>query len=121
MYKSEDEVLRELKIEDLEELHAEIAEEIGIDGLLKLVKRFAGNPIYIPQKSHLVKGKIYKDIYNDYNGSNIKELTVKYGVCETTVYNIVRDKLATAKIKRQEEKRMIPGQLSIEDWDYSSE
>ena len=49
-------------------------------------------------------------ILSEYDGTNIKELAVRYNVCESTVYNIVRDKIVKGSARRQ-----IEGQLSFAD------
>lgn len=93
----EEELLRDLKTEDLQEQHQLIAEAVGIEGLIRLSKYFGGSSLNIPQKRNLLKQKIYAAIYREYDGDNIKRLAVKYDVSEATVYNIVRDRLATKK------------------------
>ncbi len=86
-----------LSMPELQEQHRIIAEAVGVDGLVKLCEHFGGSSIYIPQKKELLKNKIYSMIYQEYDGTNIKRLAVKYDVSEATVYNIVRDRLATKK------------------------
>lgn len=110
MDKSDRYILESLRIEDLQEQHKGIAEAVGIDGLISLTDVFGGSSIYIPQKRELVKNKIYGMILEEYDGTNIKELAVRYGVCESTVYNIVRDKIVKGSARRQ-----IEGQLSLAD------
>ena len=109
---SEEQLLRELKMEDLETQHREIAEVIGIENLVKLRRYFAGNPVYAPKIENLVKNKKYSLIRQEYDGTNIKMLATKYDVCESTVYNILRDMLLKGACKR-EAKANIPGQMNI--------
>ena len=109
---SEEQLLRELKMEDLETQHREIAEVIGIENLVKLSRYFAGNPVYAPKIENLVKNKKYSLIRQEYDGTNIKMLATKYDVCESTVYNILRDMLLNGACKR-EAKANIPGQMNI--------
>ena len=112
---NEEKILKELTQEDLQEQHKEFAEVIGMENLIALSKHFGGSSIYIPQKRELVKLKVYGMIKQEYNGTNIKELAVKYDVSESTVYNVVRDILMRGADKR-ETKINIPGQMSIMDW-----
>lgn len=93
----EEELLRDLKIQDLQEQHQLIAEAVGIEGLIRLSEYFGGSSLNIPQKRNLLKQKIYHTIYREYDGDNIKRLATKYDVSEATVYNIVRDRLVTKK------------------------
>ena len=83
----------ELTLDDLQEQHREYAEVIGVDNLLKLSDTFGGTSIYIPQRKELEKNKVYSRIYKEFNGSNLQELTQKYGVSKSTVYKIVGDKI----------------------------
>lgn len=90
-------LLEDLQPQELQELHRSIADVIGVDGLVGLCEHFGGSSIYIPQKRELLRQKIYQMIYREYDGDNIRELAVKYGVSEATVYNVVRDRLITKK------------------------
>lgn len=110
MVKSDREILESLTMDDLQEQHREIAEAVGLEGMLNLTNAFGGNPIYIPKKRELVKNRIYRMIADEYDGTNIKELAVKYDVCESTVYNVVRDKIVRSGVKSQ-----ITGQMSFAD------
>ena len=84
---SEEQLLRELKMEDLETQHREIAEVIGIENLVKLSRYFAGNPVYAPKIENLVKNKKYSLIRQEYDGTNIKMLATKYDVCEYIIFS----------------------------------
>jgi len=98
----------ELTLDDLQEQHREYARIIGLDNLLKLSDAFGGTNIYIPQRKELEKNKIYNQIYREFDGSNLQELTQKYGVSKSTVYKIVSDKIGRAAWN-------IPGQMSFMD------
>lgn len=100
----------ELTIDDLQEQHREYAEVIGVDNLIKLSRAFGGSSIYIPQEKELVKNKIYRAISEEFDGTNMKKLAVKYKVSEATVYNVVRDQINRgARIN-------IPGQMNFADY-----
>ena len=105
MRRQEQKILESLTLNDLQESHREIAEVIGVEAMVKLSKTYGGNNIYIPQSKELIKNKIYEE----FDGSNLKELTVKYNVSKSTVYNIVRDKILKGS------SRQLPGQMSIAD------
>lgn len=110
MKKSDMELLQELTLDDLQEQHKLIAQAVGIDGLFKLSDSFGGSGIYIPQKRELVKNKVYAMISEEYDGTNIKELAYAYEVSESTVYNVVRDKIIKGSARKQ-----IPGQINFTD------
>lgn len=113
MVQSDKELLKRLEYDDLQEQHKQIALAVGIEGLKKLTDAFGGTAVYIPQRRELLKNKVYKMILNGYDGTNIRELAVAYGVSESTVYNVVRDKLAKGSARHQ-----IPGQMNITDMDF---
>lgn len=98
----------ELTLDDLQDQHREYAEVIGVDNLLRLSDNFGGTSIYIPQRRELEKNRIYRRIYQEFDGSNLQELTQKYGVSKSTVYKIVSDKIGRGVWN-------IPGQMSIMD------
>lgn len=94
MERTEKAILDGLTLDDLSENHREIAEVIGMDGLKLLSDTFGGTPIHIPKYKELVKNRLYRLIYEEYDGTNIKNLSRKYDVCEATVYKIIRDRIA---------------------------
>lgn len=109
---SEEQLLRELTIEDLQEQHKDFAEVLGMENLIRLSEHFGGTSIYVPQRRELVKQRVYGMIRKEYDGTNIKELASKYEVSESTVYNVVRDILMRGAEKR-EAKYNIPGQINL--------
>lgn len=86
----EQQLLDQLLLDDLKEPHRTIVELIGLDDLLKLVDFYGGSSIYIPQKRDFLKIKIYKTVYREFDGNNIKRLAKKYDLSESTIYNIIR-------------------------------
>ena len=113
--KSELEMLEELTIEDLQEQHRQYAEVIGLDNLIALSKAFGGGSIYVPQTRELIKNRLYNSIFQEFDGGNIKPLAAKYGVSESTVYNIVREKILRGTARR-EAAQNIEGQMNILDY-----
>ena len=103
-------IFEDLEISDLQENHREIADVVGLDNMIKLIDHFGGNSIYIPQKYELYRTKMYAEILDQYDGTNIKRLATDYGVSEKTVYTIVKNKLL-----RGGEKKQLEGQLTFAD------
>ncbi len=103
-------VIDSLTPDDLQENHRAIADAVGMDGLKLLCAAFGGSSIYIPQFKELAKNRVYRCIYEEYSGDNIKELAIKYEVSESTVYNIVRDRIVKGNMKK-----ILPGQISVAD------
>lgn len=106
-----EEVLKEVVLDDLQEQHRDIAECISLESFLRLVERFGGSSIYIPQMREVVKLRVYRKISEEFDGTNIRALAVRYGVSESTVYNVVREQIQTGAYKHPQ----VPGQMSIVD------
>lgn len=100
---------RGLTLDDLQEQHRAYAEVIGVDNLLRLSDTFGGTSIYIPQRKELEKNRVYSRIYKEFDGSNLQELTQKYGVSKSTIYKIVSDKIGRGGWN-------LPGQISLMDF-----
>lgn len=91
--------------EQLTESQREIADIIGRDNYIKLIKFVDGDSIYIPQYSKLVLGE---KIRNDFDGYNIRELAKQYKVTPRTIYNKVPKELREIQRERQ-----LDGQLEF--------
>ena len=112
MGQTEKEILDSLTLDDLQEKHREIAEVVGVEGLKHLSAVFGGVSIHIPTYEELTRGRVYRLIYEEYDGTNIRKLALKYGVCEATVYKVIRDRITGRKKKKE---RLLSGQMSIAD------
>ena len=97
-----DKMLMELDVGDLPEKYREIAEVIGIDNLIKLSRVFGGSHFYVPKEDAIIKEKVHKTIFMEFDGTNKRQLASKYHVSESTVYNIVKNRIdGNAKKKEQ--------------------
>ncbi len=97
-----DKMLMELDVGDLPEKYREIAEVIGIDNLIKLSRVFGGSHFYVPKEDAIIKEKVHKTIFMEFDGTNKRQLASKYHVSESTVYNIVKNGIdGNAKKKEQ--------------------
>lgn len=85
--------MRELTPEQLAEPYRKIADSIGVENTIQLAAMFQGTPIYFPK----FDGSIYelrnKRIRDEFNGSNHKELALKYDLTERWVYAIVSQEI----------------------------
>lgn len=113
----EKDIISGITIEDLQEQHRPIAESIGMESFIKLVREFGGSAIYIPQMREVTKMRVYRMIRDEFDGTNIKKLASKYDVSESTVYNVVREQIQSGVHKHP----TIPGQMSIADMLQSGE
>lgn len=65
---------------------------IGFNSLCVLAEKFGGTAIYIPTKKRLFGNCIARQIKSEFDGSNYRELAIKYNFCERTIRNITRKK-----------------------------
>lgn len=80
----------ELKISDLPPHFESIALKIGLDKTTILFKEFGGTSIYFPTEKMVYKEARHRDILNNYNGFNVKELASKYNMSESYIRAIIR-------------------------------
>lgn len=85
--------LKSISIDDLQEQHRPYAEIIGVENLILLSKEFGGTGFYIPSTKELFKNTIYSSMMDEYDGTNIKKLAVKYGVSLSTAYKVLDKKI----------------------------
>lgn len=103
--------MEKISPENLEENHREIADIIGIDNLIALSKYFGGSHIYIPKLEKLMRLQKQKAITEEYNGHNIKSLAIKYNLCESTIYNIIKKEVQNRPTRKMQ------GQISFDEWE----
>ena len=85
--------MRNIDINEFREPYKSIAEVIGVETMIKLSENFPRFTLYIPTISGLLKQATYKNIIEEYNGANVKQLALRYGVSERTIYRILESKL----------------------------
>ena len=66
---------------------------LGFDGLYELSGLFGGCELYIPKQAYLFTDCLQQCLMEEYDGSNRRALSNKYGICTRTVYNIMRRKI----------------------------
>ena len=74
------------------------------------MRAYGGTFIYIPKIESLGRTVRDKMIKEEFDGSNYKELALKYGLTEVWIRNIVSEK--AAEIRR----KPIDGQMNLEDF-----
>lgn len=88
--KTQKELLKELRQEDLTETVQMIAKIIGKEKLLELSYYVNGTEIYIPPPDTLLKNPRNRKLREEYNGYNAKELAKKYDLTEDYVKKLMR-------------------------------
>lgn len=96
-------------LDDLTEEQRQLAELVGMEVFLKLVAAYGGSPIYIPMKKSVCQRNRNEQICDDFDGTNYRELSMKYDLSETRIRAITENKLKEIK------KAPISGQLNIFD------
>ena len=79
-----------ITLEQLSPSQREIAEVIGLESYIKLVRRFGGSKgIYIPKYSELLRPSRDMEIIEEFNGYNFNELAAKHNLSVRTIYKLV--------------------------------
>lgn len=83
-------------------LHRAIAEEIGVDNLLKLARLTGGITLYIQREETILRPIRDRKIAEEFNSGGVSavELMKKYGVTERTVRDIASRALHTKNVRR---------------------
>ena len=97
--------MNNIKIQDLQGEQRQIAETIGLDAYLKLVKIYGGTNIYIAKIDKLLSIKRDMEIVKRFNGYNYKSLANQYRLSERAVREIIN----------RENSRILNQQLSFFD------
>ena len=76
----------------LNSIYREISEKLGMDTAMEIYQLFKGQQICFPIR-FFNPVRIQKCIVQEYNGSNIRTLAIKYGYSEKTIRRIIKDSL----------------------------
>lgn len=65
--------------------------QVAYSQLMNIIEKYGGKQIYVPT-GRLLQSRMKKfEIWDDYNGSNIKELSDKYGISMNHVWRVIAD------------------------------
>ena len=76
--------------EVLNTVYKEISEKLGMEMAVEIYQMFKGQQISFPMRFYNPK-YVRKIIAQEYDGSNIKALAVRYGYSEKTVRRIIKE------------------------------
>lgn len=76
----------------LNAVYKEVSEKLGMDTAMEIYRMFKGQQISFPMRFFNPE-RIQKCIVQEYDGTNIKMLAVKYGYSEKTVRRIIKESL----------------------------
>ena len=77
----------------LNTVYKEIADNLGMDTAMDIYKMFKGLQISFPVR-FFNPTRIQQIIIQEYDGTNIKTLAIKYNYSEKTIRRIIRDSVA---------------------------
>ena len=76
----------------LNSVYKEISEKLGMDTAMEIYRMFKGQQISFPMR-FFNPVRIQQCILQEYDGTNLKTLAIKYGYSEKTVRRIIRESL----------------------------
>lgn len=74
----------------LNSVYKEISEKLGMDTAMEIYRMFKGQQISFPMR-FFNPVRIQKCILQEYDGTNLKTLAIKYGYSEKTVRRLIRE------------------------------
>ena len=76
----------------LNAVYREVSEKMGMDAAMEIYRMFKGQQISFPTR-FFNPAKIQQIIVQEYDGTNVRTLAIKYGYSEKTVRRIIRDSI----------------------------
>lgn len=76
----------------LNAVYKEVSEKLGMDTAMEIYRMFKGQQISFPVR-FFNPVRIQRNIVQEYDGTNIRTLAIKYGYSEKTVRRIIKDSL----------------------------
>ena len=76
----------------LNAVYREVSEKMGMDAAMEIYQMFKGQQISFPTR-FFNPAKIQQIIVQEYDGTNVRTLAIKYGYSEKTVRRIIKDSL----------------------------
>ena len=74
----------------LNSVYREISEKLGMDAAMEIYRLFKGQQVTFPMR-FFNPIRIQQCILQEYDGTNIKTLAIKYGYSEKTIRRIIKD------------------------------
>ena len=76
----------------LNTVYKEVSEKLGMDTAMEIYRMFKGQQISFPMRFFNPE-RIQKIIVQEYDGTNLKRLAIKYGYSEKTVRRMIHDSI----------------------------
>lgn len=86
------ELIEQLTLDDLTGNAQDLAQTIGLDAFIRLVKIYGGTSnLYVPKAEELIKPVRDRLIRQEFNGVNIGRLARKWGLTDRYIREIVKE------------------------------
>jgi len=82
--------MSEIDLELLNTVYREIADKMGIEAAVGIYEMFRGQQICFPVRFYSHES-LKKEVIKEYDGKNIRALSVKYNYSEKTIRRIIRE------------------------------
>lgn len=99
MEKTIEELLPEVRLEDLSEGNRQIVEIIGLKNFIELSKFAKGERLYLPKPETIVIEARNRKIKEGFNGRNYLELAGKYNLTTRQIRHIIKDEPIPGQIE----------------------
>lgn len=86
-----DELVENIKLEDLPEPYDRMAEWLGLENVIKLAQELGGANVYFPKLDAVYRAIRDRALRSEFTGFNIPQLAKKYDLTENRVREILRD------------------------------
>lgn len=93
--------LRHITVSDLKGEQRDLAETVGLETYLKLVRIFGGCNLYIYKADTILRIARDAEIRRRYNGRNLHELVAAFGMSERAVRKILSGRAYPARRVKQ--------------------
>ena len=81
--------LRAIRMEDIPPEHRDLAEELGMDSYLKLLRLCGGQSLYVPKLESIQRDGRDREIRARFNGGNYRALAAQFRLSERQVRKII--------------------------------
>lgn len=95
-------ILDKLTLDDLSGEQLELAECIGLEAYISLVRNYAGSPLNVPMPDTITMNLRNTEIKSKFNGYNFRELAKEYCLSEASIRRIVSDVVKEERSKPYE-------------------
>ena len=79
-----------IRIEDIPEEYRDIAENLGMDSFLKLIRLCGGQTLYVPMMKTLEMEGRDREIRSLFNGGNYRSLAIQFRLSERQIRKIIK-------------------------------